>query len=117
MNEGESGMSEFRVRALQSSLAKVLAVAGLAAVVCVTSGCNPFRRSQADAVCKGPVGYTDASSVPALKIPAGLESPDTRQALRIPDLGTPEPPPRKQSQGCLDEPPPYVIAKPKEPEA
>jgi uncharacterized lipoprotein len=105
MSEGESGMR------------RALAIAGLVAVLCVTSGCNPFRRSQADAVCKGPEGYADAASIPALQIPAGLESPDTRQALRIPDLGTPEPPPRKQSQGCLDEPPPYVIAKPKEPEA
>ena len=95
----------------------LLTVCVLAVVVCATSGCNPFRRSHADAVCKGPEGYADAASVPALKIPAGLESPDTRQALRIPDLNTPEPPRRKQSQGCLDEPPPYVIVKPKEPEA
>lgn len=95
----------------------VLTVGALAVVVCATSGCNPFRRSHADAVCKGPEGYSNAASVAPLKIPAGLESPDTRQALRIPDLNTPEPPPRKQSEGCLDEPPPYVIVKPKEPEA
>jgi uncharacterized lipoprotein len=106
-------MTEFRARGIRS----VLAVGLLAAVVTVTSGCNPFRRSSADSVCKVPEGYADAASVPALTIPAGLESPDTRSALRIPDLATPEPPPRKQSQGCLDEPPPYVIAKPKEPEA
>jgi uncharacterized lipoprotein len=95
----------------------LLAVSLLGAIVCVTSGCNPFRRSHADAVCKGPEGYANATSMPPLKIPPGLESPDTRGALRIPDLNTPEPPRRTQSQGCLDEPPPYVIAKPKEPEA
>ena len=89
----------------------------LAAVVCLTSGCNPFRRSHADSVCKGPEGYSNATSVPSLKIPAGLDSPDTRGALRVPDLNTPEPPPRKKSQGCLDEPPTYTVAKPKEPEA
>ena len=96
---------------------RILAVALLAAVVCVTAGCNPFRRSHADAVCKGPEGYSNATSVPSLKIPAGLESPDTRGALRIPDLSTPEPPPRRQSEGCLDSPPKYAIVKPKEPEA
>jgi uncharacterized lipoprotein len=93
----------------------LLAVGLLSAIVCVTSGCNPFRRSHAEAVCKGPAGYADAASVPPLQIPAGLEAPDTRGALRIPDLNTPEPPPRTRAQGCLDEPPPYVIAKPKEP--
>jgi uncharacterized lipoprotein len=106
-------MTELGARRLRT----LLTVSLLAAAVCVTSGCNPFRRSHADAVCKGPEGYSYATSVPALKIPTGLESPDTRSALRIPDLSTPEPPPRKQSQGCLDEPPPYVVAKPKEPEA
>jgi hypothetical protein len=38
-----------------------------------------------------------------------------RNALRIPDLSTPEPPPRTKGQGCLDEPPSYVLPKPKEP--
>jgi uncharacterized lipoprotein len=106
-------MSERRARTVR----RVLATGFLVGVVCVTSGCNPFRRSKADSICKGPEGYANAASLPALKIPAGLESPDTRGALRVPDLNTPEPPPRKQSQGCLDEPPSYVIAKPKEPEA
>ena len=96
---------------------KAITVALLLGVVCTTSGCNPFRRSKADLVCKGPEGYANAHSVPPLQIPAGLESPDTRSALKVPDLNTPEPPTRKRSEGCLDEPPPYVIAKPKEPEA
>jgi uncharacterized lipoprotein len=105
------------MRDWRPTLTRTLAIAFLAGIVCVSSACNPFRRSRADAVCKGPEGYAESASVPALKIPAGLESPDTRNALRIPDLPTPEPPARKQSEGCLDEPPPYVIAKPKEPEA
>ena len=99
------------------NVSRAIAVAFLVAVLCATSGCNPFRRKSADLVCKGPEGYAEARSVAPLQIPPGLESPDTRNALRIPDLNTPEPPPRTQAQGCLDEPPPYVIAKPKEPEA
>jgi len=98
-------------------VSKVLAVGLLVGVVCATSGCNPFRKKNANLVCKGPEGYATAASAPPLQIPPGLQSPDTRNALKVPDLNTPEPPTRKQSEGCLDEPPPYVIAKPKEPEA
>jgi uncharacterized lipoprotein len=106
-------MKDFGSRPVMALLTVVL----LSTVVCVTSGCNPFRKSRANTVCKGPEGYSNVNSIPSLQIPAGLESPDTRAALRIPDLNTPEPPPRTKAQGCLDEPPPYVIAKPKEPEA
>ena len=96
---------------------KLIAVGLLLGVVCATSGCNPFRRKNADLVCKGPEGYAEAKSVSPLQIPPGLEAPDTRNALKVPDLNTPEPPVRRQSEGCLDEPPQFVIAKPKEPEA
>ena len=82
-----------------------------------TAGCNPFRRSAGPELCKEPEGYANAAEGSNLKVPAGLESPDTRSALRIPDLNTPEPPARTKDQGCLDQPPPYVVAKPKEPEA
>ncbi len=104
-------MSGVRTRGART----ILALALLAAIVSVTSGCNPFRRSHADAICKGPEGYADATSIPELKIPPGLGAPDTRGALRIPELNTPAPPPRKRAEGCLDEPPSFVIAKPKEP--
>lgn len=93
-----------------------LVVALLAMVV--TAGCNPFRRhSAASELCKEPEGYAQAREGKSLTIPAGLESPDTRGALRIPDLSTPEPPPRKKSDGCLDEPPSYQLPKPKQPES
>src|SRR5262245_42133341 len=96
---------------------KAIGIGLLVVAVCATAGCNPFRKKSADLVCKGPEGYAQAQSVAPLQIPAGLESPDTRNALKVPDLNTPEPPPRRKSEGCLDEPPPFVIAKPKEPEA
>jgi uncharacterized lipoprotein len=84
----------------------------------VTAGCNPFRRhSAANEVCKEPVGYADSREGKTLTIPAGLESPDTRNALRIPDLSTAEPPARKKGEGCLDEPPSYTLPKPKPPES
>ena len=82
----------------------------------ITAGCNPFRRhSSASELCKLPEGYSQAKEAKSLTIPAGLESPDTRNALRVPDLSTPETPPRTHGQGCLDEPPAYTLpAKPKE---
>jgi uncharacterized lipoprotein len=86
--------------------------------VLATSGCNPFRRnSAAPELCKAPEGYAEAAEAPTLRVPTGLQAPDTRNALRIPDLTTPPPPARTKEQGCLDQPPPYTVAKPAEPEA
>lgn len=100
------------------TLRNLATVGLLAGIICVTAGCNPFRRSQAEQFCRGPEGYAEATSVPPLKIPPGLDAPDTSNALRIPELDTPAPPPRTKAQGCLDEPPSYVIPQPKEaPEA
>ena len=97
---------------------KSLTLAVVLLATLVTAGCNPFRRhSAAEELCKEPVGYADATEGKKLIIPAGLESPDTRGALRIPDLSTPPPPPRKKGEGCLDEPPSYQLPKPKQPES
>lgn len=108
-------MNIIRVGGVQQALKKLAAVGLLVAATAAISGCNPFR-SAAD-LCRDPEGYAQAQSVPPLVIPPGLESPDTRNALRIPALDTPDPPPRTRAQGCLDEPPSFVIPKPKEPEA
>ena len=97
---------------------KSLTVVACLLAMLVTAGCNPFRRhSAADEICKEPEGYADATEGKMLAIPAGLESPDTRGALRIPDLSTPKPPDRKKGDGCLDEPPSYTLPKPKQPES
>lgn len=97
---------------------KSLTLAVLVLAALATAGCNPFRRHSAGSeLCKEPVGYADATEGKSLTIPAGLESPDTRNALRIPDLSTPEPPPRTKDQGCLDEPPSYQLPKPQTPES
>lgn len=97
---------------MKRSLTLVLALLALLTV----AGCNPFRRhSSANELCKEPEGYAQAKEGKTLTIPAGLESPDTRSALRIPDLSTPEPPTRKKGEGCLDEPPSYTLPpKPKD---
>jgi len=58
------------------------------------------------ASCPKPGVYVQAQSVPPLRIPSGLQAPDTRGALRIPDLNEPEQPMPKVAP-CLDQPPRY----------
>jgi len=67
--------------------------------------------------CHDPAPYEKAESAPPLKIPPGLEAPDTRNALRIPELKDPSPPPRKEGDACLDAPPKYSVPRAPRPEA
>jgi hypothetical protein len=61
--------------------------------------------------CSPETVYERATSVAPLTIPAGLEPPDTKHALRIPDLNEPAPPPRGPKDACLDEPPSYATSE------
>jgi hypothetical protein len=56
--------------------------------------------------------YSSAQSVPPLKVPVGIDPPDTRSALRIPPLNEPAPPPRKLTDPCLDAPPLFAAPRP-----
>lgn len=56
--------------------------------------------------CSEPPSHGDDHSIPPLEVPLGLEAPDTRNALKIPELNEPERP-RTNADGCLDEPPSY----------
>jgi uncharacterized lipoprotein len=75
------------------------------------AGCHLFRGASAKA-CHAPQPYQKAQSVPPLKIPPGLDAPDTTNALRLPTLNEPPPTPRRGSQPCLDEPPPFRVTQP-----
>jgi uncharacterized lipoprotein len=54
--------------------------------------------------------YAGAKEVPPLEAPPGLEAPDTRNSLRIPELSTPERL-RGKDEPCLDAPPPFTTPK------
>ena len=56
-----------------------------------------------------------ATSVPPLKVPAGLDAPDTTNALRLPALNEPAPPRAHVKDPCLDEPPPFKVQQPARP--
>ena len=82
----------------------------LVALVCA-SGCHIIRAIDEKA-CHDPQPYMKSQSVPPLTVPAGLDAPDTTNALRLPPLKEPAPPPRGRKEPCLDEPPPFKVAQP-----
>ena len=97
----------------------VLKLGIILAVVVGLEGCHPiqwFRNSELS--CHRKQTYMAATSVQPLKIPAGLDTPDTTNALHIPPLNEPAPPARKGKEACLDEPPPFKAPpKPAPPQA
>jgi uncharacterized lipoprotein len=63
--------------------------------------------------------YAGAQEMPPLQAPPGLEAPNTRNALKVPPLNTPERV-RGKDEPCLDIPPPFSGTKttaPASPEA
>lgn len=83
----------------------------LALALAALAGCHFFHRHGSNNACNDPQRYVNAQSIAPLKTPVGLTAPDTRAALRIPDLNEPPPPPRTRSDACLDSPPNFVVPK------
>ena len=81
----------------------------LSPLVLTAAGCHPFRHF--GYACHKRQPYQLATSVAPLKVPAGLDAPDTTNALRLPPLNEPAPPPRKAQEPCFDSPPPYKVPK------
>lgn len=82
------------MRAVRVSLL-MLAVGGLL----LSAGCKALRG------CSNPEAYSNAQDLPRLKIPVGLDGPDTSEAVQIPAQGQPAPRPMPEG-ACLEEPPP-----------
>jgi uncharacterized lipoprotein len=59
--------------------------------------------------------YVGAKDLPPLKAPPELQAPDTRNALKVPPLNTPERV-RGKNEPCLDIPPPFATPKAAEPQ-
>ena len=88
------------------SLERVLLVVSATALM---SGCHLFSKLTPD--CHKPQEYQRARQVPPLKVPSGLDSPNTQGALVIPTVGV-SPPPPGPKDNCLDIPPRYKPAPP-----
>lgn len=54
--------------------------------------------------------YAGAREMPPLQAPPGLDAPNTRNALKVPPLNTPERI-RGKDEPCLDIPPPFASQK------
>jgi uncharacterized lipoprotein len=80
----------------------------LSAILCTAavSGC----KSKMVSCSQSNKDYAGAQELPPLKAPAGLETPNTRNALKVPPLNTPERM-RGKDEACLDIPPPFASSK------
>jgi uncharacterized lipoprotein len=81
----------------------------LIAAAALTSGCHMFSKLNPD--CHSPQDYQRAAQVAPLKVPSGLDSPNTQGALVIPTVELTPPPPGPKD-ACLDVPPRYKPAPP-----
>ena len=81
----------------------------LIAAATLTSGCHLFSKLTPD--CHSPQEYQRAGQVAPLKVPAGLDTPNTQGALVIPKVDLAPPPPGPKD-ACLDVPPRYKAAPP-----
>ena len=82
------------------------------------AGCHPIRALRnIGGTCHDPKPYMNAKSQEPLRTPPGLDPADTANALKIPKLNEPAPPPRKGTDPCLDEPPAYATPKAPIPQA
>ncbi len=68
-----------------------------AGVFVLLGGCKALRGGGS---CNKPQPYMAARSVPPLKIPTGLDAPDTASALKLPTLTAPGAP-RSKKDPCL----------------
>ena len=86
------------------SFERILAVIAASTLM---SGCHLFSKLNPD--CHSAQEYQHALSAAPLKVPAGLDSPNTAGALAIPAVTDAPPPPGPHDQ-CYDVPPRYKPA-------
>jgi hypothetical protein len=74
----------------------------VAGAVLLFSGCKSLVG------CSDPEKYAGAEDLPRLKIPVGLDGPDTTQALALPELPASSAAAPVNGDSCLEEPPPML---------
>ena len=77
----------------------------LSIALLATPGCSWFRHGS-HSRCREPTVGAGSRNLPPLQVPAGLDAPDTRNAIKIPPLTEPERP-RSLKDPCLSRPPSY----------
>lgn len=86
----------------------------LAATTVLLAGCGQFKLFETR--CAKPQDFAGVEDNAPLKIPAGLQGPDARNAVPIPPLAEPELPIGPDSP-CLDTPPKFSSPKETRPSA
>jgi uncharacterized lipoprotein len=81
----------------------------LVAAAALMSGCHLLDKLNPD--CHTAQEYQRAGQIAPLKVPAGLDTPNTKDALVIPTVALAPPAPGPKD-ACLDIPPRYVPAPP-----
>jgi hypothetical protein len=92
------------------SLRYVRSAALLCLAAAALQGCAwiPWvHRSNSVQKCREPALPPQVNSIPLLKAPEGLDPPDTRNAVKVPELTTPDRP-RSPKDPCLSLPPSYL---------
>jgi uncharacterized lipoprotein len=74
--------------------------------VLLLTGCSWFRHHNAAQSCSEPKVTTNIGSLPPLRVPEGLDPPDTHNGVHIPALAGTEHV-RGKNEPCLSLPPPY----------
>ncbi len=86
---------------------RLIRLAAFIAAAVLLDGCRLVHGFQAD--CHKPQEYQRAVQRAPLKVPEGLDSPNTQGALVIPTVDLAAPPPGPHD-ACLDTPPRYKPA-------
>jgi uncharacterized lipoprotein len=93
-------------------------IAVLAVALVGLAACHPLQHLRnSGGACHEVKPYMRAASIAPLKIPPGLDSPDTANALHVPAVTAPVAPERKKTDPCLDQPPPFNVPKQAPPQA
>ena len=83
----------------------------MTAALLTSSGCSWMHRNRVSS-CRELTVVDQANTAAPLRVPPGLDAPDTRNAIKVPELSEPEKP-RRPTDPCLSRPPTYKIeAKP-----
>ena len=77
----------------------------LAMALLALSGCSWLHHKRISS-CRELTVVDQANTLPALRVPPGLDAPDTRNAIKVPALSEPERP-RAPTDPCLSRPPSY----------
>ena len=89
----------------------VIRMVVLSTLLAASSGCHYLRSKTG---CHADQEYRHAEQLAPLKVPAGLDAPNTTTSLVIPTVSV-EVPPRGPLDACLEDPPKYKPSTPNKP--